>query len=125
MLALTKKQTTKGFAEIRLSKVPADKTNLIAATIEKVLTLAGHPVREVNERGEELYSLEEVFPDMHVGNALRGLRRREELTQQALANMIGASKSHISEMEHGKRPIGKNMAKRLAKALNTNYKVFL
>jgi len=28
-------------------------------------------------------------------------------------------------MEHGKRPIGKDMAKRLAKALKVNYRVFL
>jgi plasmid maintenance system antidote protein VapI len=29
------------------------------------------------------------------------------------------------EMERGKRPIGKAMARRLAKALGTSYKVFL
>jgi len=28
-------------------------------------------------------------------------------------------------MEHGKRPIGKEMAKRLAKILKVNYRVFL
>ena len=66
-----------------------------------------------------------VFPAFHVGHALRGLRSREQLTQKQLADMIGAKPSHISEMEHEKRPIGKDMAKRLAKALKTNYKVFL
>jgi len=39
--------------------------------------------------------------------------------------MIGVRPSHISEMENGKRTIGKEMAKRLAKALGTEYKVFL
>jgi len=39
--------------------------------------------------------------------------------------MIGVTPSHISEMENGKRSIGKNMAKRLAKALRAEYKVFL
>jgi plasmid maintenance system antidote protein VapI len=33
--------------------------------------------------------------------------------------------THISEMERGKRPIGKDMAKRLAKVFKVNYKVFL
>jgi plasmid maintenance system antidote protein VapI len=39
--------------------------------------------------------------------------------------MIGVKSDHISEMEKGKRPIGKEMAKHLAKALNASYKVFL
>jgi plasmid maintenance system antidote protein VapI len=47
------------------------------------------------------------------------------LTQTELAAKIGVKPHHISEMEKGKRSIGKNMAKRLAKALNTGYKVFL
>jgi len=54
-----------------------------------------------------------------------GLRSREGLTQKQLAEMIGARPTHISEMENGKRPIGKGMAKRLAKALRTEYKIFL
>lgn len=59
------------------------------------------------------------------GLALRGLRARESLTQRQLAELIGVSPHHISEMENKKRPIGKEMAKRLAKALNADYRVFL
>lgn len=60
-----------------------------------------------------------------VGLAVRGARFRAEMTQQQLADVIGVRAHHISEMEHGKRTIGKEMAHRLAKALNVNYKVFL
>ena len=42
-----------------------------------------------------------------------------------LAELTGIPQRHISEMENGKRPIGKEMAKRLGKALNIGYKVFL
>lgn len=59
------------------------------------------------------------------GLALRGLRARESLTQKQLAELIGVSPHHISEMENKKRPIGKEIAKRLAKALNADYRVFL
>ena len=52
-------------------------------------------------------------------------RKREALTQKDLAHLVGVSQTHISEMEHGKRPIGKDMARRLAKALKVNYRVFL
>jgi len=69
--------------------------------------------------------LEEVFPDLHPGNAIRGLRLREGLTQEQLARLLGIKRTNLSEMENGKRPIGKNMAKRLAQVLKTDYKVFL
>jgi len=39
--------------------------------------------------------------------------------------MTGIPRRHISEMEHGKRPIGKETARRLAKALKCDYRVFL
>jgi ribosome-binding protein aMBF1 (putative translation factor) len=68
---------------------------------------------------------EEVYPDFNASVALRGARKREGLTQKELAALIGASQTHISEMEHGKRPIGKDLAKRLAKVLKADYRVFL
>ena len=72
-----------------------------------------------------VYSIKEVFPKMQLGDVLRGARYREALTQAQLATEVGVKTSHISEMERGKRPLGKEMAKRLAKALPTSYKVFL
>ncbi len=60
-----------------------------------------------------------------IGKALIGARLREGLTQTQLAGRTGIPQRHISEMENGKRPIGKEMAKRLEKALNIGYKTFL
>jgi DNA-binding XRE family transcriptional regulator len=68
---------------------------------------------------------EEVYPDFNASVALRGARKREGLSQEQLAQLVGANQVHISEMENSKRPIGKTMAKRLAKALNVDYRVFL
>ncbi len=67
----------------------------------------------------------EAFPDRHPGHVLAGARYRENMTQKALSALVGCRPSHISEMEHGRRPIGKEMAKRLAAALGASYKVFL
>lgn len=69
--------------------------------------------------------IEEAFPHMGPGNALRGMRGLREMTQAELAAKIGVHKSHISEMERGKRPIGKAMAMRLAEALDASSKIFL
>lgn len=71
----------------------------------------------------------EAYPEYSeeqlIGKALAGARYREGLTQIQLSELTGIPQRHISEMENGKRPIGKEMAKRLGKALNISYKVFL
>ena len=71
----------------------------------------------------------EAYPECSeaqlIGKALAGARYREGLTQIELSELAGIPQRHISEMENGKRPIGKEMAKRLGKALNISYKVFL
>jgi ribosome-binding protein aMBF1 (putative translation factor) len=71
----------------------------------------------------------EAYPECSeaqlIGKALAGARYREGLTQIALSKLTGIPQRHISEMENGKRTIGKEMAKRLGKALNIGYKVFL
>ncbi|MFO7987726.1 MAG: helix-turn-helix transcriptional regulator [Desulfatiglandaceae bacterium] len=57
--------------------------------------------------------------------ALKGARGKEGLTQKELAQKTGIPQSHISSMENGKMTIGKERAKRLAKVLRVNYKIFL
>ena len=71
----------------------------------------------------------ELFPEYEdeelPGVCLAGSRLKEGMTQKELSEMTGIPQSHISEMENGKRPIGKKRAKILAKVLNVGYKVFL
>ena len=119
-----KVQTTGEFADISV-RVPAVHAAKVCAVIENVLALIPGPESEGEAEEDRLYTVEEVFPEMSPGDILRGARYRQGLTQAQLAAMISAKPSHISEMEKGKRPIGKDMAKRLAKALHTSYKVFL
>lgn len=75
------------------------------------------PWREAFEEGVEQFS--------EIGLMLKGGRHKAGLTQKALADQIGVKPHHISEMEHGKRPIEKNMAHKLAKIFNIDYRVFL
>lgn len=82
----------------------------------------------VEAGGDRTYSIAEVFPE-YIGKeqqiAIRAYRSRENLTQRQLAELTGIPQRHISEMENGKRAIGKELARRLGKALNADYKVFL
>ena len=59
------------------------------------------------------------------GTYLKGIRYREELTQEQLAALTGISRRHISEMENGKRTIGKATARKLAEVLRADYRMFL
>jgi transcriptional regulator with XRE-family HTH domain len=56
---------------------------------------------------------------------LRAARHKEDLTQVELARVTGIPQRHISEMEHGTRPIGKGRAKTLAEVLKVDYHLFL
>lgn len=69
----------------------------------------------------------EISKQTEQGLYLQGLRHREGLTQKQLAEKLGegVSQHHISEMENGKRSISPKMAKRLAKVLGTDYRMFL
>jgi DNA-binding XRE family transcriptional regulator len=117
MLELTKKPIMEKYTELCI-RVPVQDV----AMIRELLRSSGHAL-DISER--ELYSAEEVFPDSHPGKILKGLRVREGLTQLQLAEKTGLKHHHISEMEHGKRVIGKEMAKRLAAVLHASYRMFL
>jgi len=71
----------------------------------------------------------EAFPEIRDEDlpsiCLRGSRKMRDLTQQQLSKHTGIPLRHISEMENGKRPIGKKNARIFAKALNVSYQIFL
>lgn len=71
----------------------------------------------------------QAFPDIadsHLpGVCLLGARQRENLTQVQLSQRTGLPQRHISEMENGKRPIGKKNARLLGEVLGIAYQIFL
>ena len=57
--------------------------------------------------------------------ALKGYRYRENFTQQKLSELTGIPQRHLSEMENGKRGIGKDNALKLGAVLNCDYRALL
>lgn len=78
---------------------------------------------------QETVPWREAFPEISEDDSpavcLRALRRRDALTQKELANRANIPQSHLSMMERGKMQIGVQRAKKLGKALNAGYKLFL
>jgi DNA-binding XRE family transcriptional regulator len=121
MQAHTKKRRTeKGLVPLHFMVHPAN--------VERIK----HYVSSVepDEQNEETITAEEFF-SKHFGDrpewamTLYGARSREGFTQSQLAELTGIPQRHISEMENGKRVIGKERAKVLAEALHTDYRLFL
>jgi DNA-binding XRE family transcriptional regulator len=85
-------------------------------------------MNEVSLMQERNYTVTEVFPDL-IGKektiALLAYRSREDLTQRELAEKISIPQQHISEMETGKRVIGKDMARRFAEVPGVDYRELL
>lgn len=79
----------------------------------------------IQQEEKEWYTPEELFPHRHAGHALQGARYRENMSQKTLSEHSGVSVQNISAMENGRRPIGKEMAKRLAAILHIDWKLFL
>ncbi|MCL2341329.1 MAG: helix-turn-helix domain-containing protein [Proteobacteria bacterium] len=60
----------------------------------------------------------EAKATMTPGRRLRLRRENAGLTQAELGEAAGVSRKNISDIENGRRPIGKAVAERLATALN-------
>jgi DNA-binding XRE family transcriptional regulator len=75
-------------------------------------------------------SLDVLFKDL-IGESgesavlLKGLRYREGLSQTEFAKKLNISQSNLSAMENGRRTIGKELAKKIAKIFKVDYRIFL
>ncbi len=119
MPGLTRKRRTE-VIELHFTG-PAEKE----AAAVNALTRLGFTASQKSGRGS---SWRDSFPEMQGNEAgifLAGARYREGLTQRQLADKTGIPQRHISEMENGKRPIGKKNAKILGNELNADYRAFL
>jgi DNA-binding XRE family transcriptional regulator len=75
--------------------------------------------------GQEWLDAKGLFAERTSSNMLIGARGKENITQTQLSELTGIPRRHISDMENGRRPIGKQNAIKIGKALNINYRLFL
>ena len=117
-------------------KTPRIELNMKGDIPERVILFLeeeyGVSLRQTADDGEAVVNAFETdwykrtMAAMTPGKALRIYRENAGLTQAALGERMGGiPRQHISNMENGKRPIGKENAKRLAAALHVDYQVFL
>jgi DNA-binding XRE family transcriptional regulator len=85
-----------------------------------------------NQNDDELMSLQDakdhlqdILGNVSITEKLKAYRNRKGFTQKDLANKADIKQQHVSEIERGLRPVGVATAKKLARALNCNYKSLL
>lgn len=94
---------------------------LIKLALDSYVLVQNVPAKVINSEVSNKHKENYHTP----GYYLHLFRLRANLSQIKLAENIGIKQHHISEMEKNKRPIGKNLAKKLAIALDCDYKKFL
>ncbi len=126
MSGLTKKLRTRGNVRV----VVGDRDPKLFVVPQKAADGVVELLRPYAQDTAQSIPADEVFSGHYrkygkAGAALQGFRSRDGLTQVQLARKLGVTQGDVSAMEHGRRPIGKGMASRLARIFKTDYRVFL
>lgn len=115
-----------------LERTKKPRTNSVALTFTGPATMTDKALAVMRELGFMEADASRPWRDaLGLGEAdlpgvfLAGARYREGLTQIQLAEFTGIPRRHLSEMENGKRPIGKQSARKLAAVLHVEARRFL
>jgi DNA-binding transcriptional regulator YiaG len=138
MLEHTKKRLTNGKLKggsrfylsergqfLRLPKALAEECESYAITDRR-------SAERIKNRFNKSFALtsEEAFLEINqkytkAGALLKAIRLREGMSQKEFAEKINVEQGDLSKMEHGRRSIGKDIAHRISKQFNVNYRLFL
>ena len=103
-------------------ELPKPKLKLVEKAILYASKLGARddvlPAKEHEVLLRDLTGKAELSP----GDRLKAYRLRRDLSQVTLAKQTGIPQANISAMEAGRRSIGVQMAKRLAKALGCDFR---
>ena len=132
MLAHTKMHPTnvRGHSHNKMGKVYFNYQNKSYAIPKRVAEKYVVASAVIRSKDHFPVPSEKVFADIEsrftkAGVLLKGLRGREGLTQVQFARKIHVTQANLSNMENGRRPIGKQIAKRIEKIFKVNYRYFL
>jgi hypothetical protein len=131
MLVHTKKPLTKTKNHVTKRSSKKKKSDSIMILVSCPTLSAGNIKQYLEKHGcvcvddsDELVDAKGLFAERTPANMLIGARGKENITQMRLSELTGIPRRHISDMENGRRPIGKQNAVKLGKALNISYRLF-
>ena len=113
----TEIQIKSGEKVFHFTDVPASKLKPILVSLKEYSDEA-LPWREVSQARIKASGGE-------AAHMVRTSREMAEMTQTKLAYLLKMPQANVSQIETGKRPVGKALAKKLAKIFKVDYRVFL
>jgi DNA-binding XRE family transcriptional regulator len=97
--------------------------------IKKVISLYEKLKQEDDDElmtyDDAMEHLNDLLGEVTAADKVKAFRGRENMTQKELAKKSDIAQQHISEIERGTRPVGVTTAKKLASALNCDYRSLL
>lgn len=72
---------------------------------------------------EEIFGEEINNPRLRVAKYLKGIRKREGLTQVEVCKKLKIQQANLSKMESGERPVPKNLIEKISKLYNIRKKM--
>jgi DNA-binding XRE family transcriptional regulator len=72
---------------------------------------------------EEIFGEEINNPRLRVAKYLKGIRKREGLTQIEVCKKLKIQQANLSKMESGERPVPKNLFEKISKLYNIRKKM--
>lgn len=79
--------------------------------------------KKTYEKPKKVFSDLKISPTL--GQIVRSLRECDEITQVSLAKKLKVSRQFLSDVEHDRKSVGVEFAKKLAKALGYPIETFL
>ena len=101
----------------KVSYIPENKMKKLEEFLDK------YNLEDDSPLAWEVLAKDRIEKYKKAGLVLRGMRYRENISQVALAKKTGVSQNEISNIENGKRTVGEKIAKKLAEALNFDYRL--
>jgi DNA-binding XRE family transcriptional regulator len=115
------KKVRETYPEI-FEELPAPKLKLVKKAIIYASKLGAEEEVLTTEEHEKVLRDLTGKAELSSGNRLKAYRLRKDLSQVELARRSGIPQANISAMESGKRSIGVQIAKRLARVLGCGFR---
>lgn len=119
----------KPLIKIEITQGKSHKLYLVHKEAANAVTVLLNELDESDDLNDSV-SAEDVFPELkdpknHPKITFRGIRSKTGLTQKEVAERLEIAQADVSNIERGKRGIGKTLAKRIEKEFGIDYRRFL
>jgi transcriptional regulator with XRE-family HTH domain len=81
--------------------------------------------RKISKDGDQRFLEKLIGGPLSLGGALSAIRETEEQSLASFAERLGISRSHLSDIEHGRRAVSPERAARFAAALGHSQAQFV